>query len=103
MIKLYNDSKKKDDLSDCYLQALTYLTFKQPLFKKINTIVTKASMKKQLKEFLDPLIKTCSVMEIMEKSFKTIGELEFPFEINEPIEDLLSKMSMKKYLTFRYL
>ena len=60
-------------------------------------------MKKQLKEFLDPLIKTCSVMEIMEKSFKTIGELEFPFEINEPIEDLLSKMSMKKYLTFRYL
>jgi hypothetical protein len=102
MIKLYNDSKKKDDLSDCYLQALTYLTFKQPQVKKNNTI-TKASIKKQLKEFLDPLIKNCSVIEIMEKSFKTIGDLQFPFEINEPIEDLLSKVSMKKYKDYRYL
>jgi hypothetical protein len=102
---LYTDSKKKDDLSDCYLQALTYLTFKQPVSVKKGkpVIITKATLKKQLKEFLDPLIKNCSVMEIMEKSFKTIGELQFPFEINEPIEDLLSKVSMKKYKDYRYL
>jgi hypothetical protein len=96
--KIFQSSKKKDDLSDCYLQALTYISFKQPT-KPIKH--TKVVVKKQLKEFLDPLIKKCSI-NLLDKSFKSIHELEFPFEISEPIEDLLSKLSMKKYITLKY-
>lgn len=102
MIKFYNDSKKKDDLSDCYLQALTYLLFKQPTVKSKAKVQTKASLKKQLKEFLDPLIKNCSVVEIMENSFRTINDIQFPFELSEPINQLLPKLSMKKYMAYRY-
>ena len=99
MKTFFENSKKKDDLSDCYLQALTYLTFKQP---KVTVKQPKTVLKKQLKEFLDTSIKVCSVMEIMEKSFRGIHELQFPFELSEPIETVLTKLSMKKYLTYKY-
>jgi len=98
---VFENSKKKDDLSDCYLQALTYILFKQPVSKPKGR-VTKSSLKKQLKEFLDSLIKECSVLEIMEKSYKSIHELEFPFELPEPIETLLTKLSMKRYTALKY-
>ena len=99
MKTFFENSKKKDDLSDCYLQALTYLTFKQP-----KTIVKqpKIVLKKQLKEFLESQIKVCSVMEIMEKSFRSVHELEFPMELSESIETLLVKLSMKKYIGLKY-
>jgi hypothetical protein len=95
-LTFFESSKKKDDLSDCYLQALTYLTFKQP----VKTV--KINIKADLKAFLDPLIKECSVMEIMEKRYLTINELEFPFELNTDIETLLTRYSMKKYLKYKY-
>ena len=38
MIKLFNDSKKKDDLSDCYLQAITYLMFEKLIFLVVEII-----------------------------------------------------------------
>jgi hypothetical protein len=92
-LTFFENSKKKDDLSDCYLQALTYLMFKkQP---KIVSKETKGTLKKELKEFLDPLISNS-------KDDKTIQEVEFPFAVGEPIEILLSKFSMKKYIKFRY-
>ena len=41
-------------------------------------------------------------MEIMDYSFKSINQLEFPFELPESIETLCNKWSMKKYLNLRY-
>ena len=101
---MFENSKKKDDLSDCYLQVLTYVMFS----KNLNTInvvnVIKTVTKKDLKEYLDNQIKNCSVIELMEKDFKTIGQINLPDGINaNDIESILSKWSMKKYLKFKYL
>ena len=104
-LKVFENSKKKDDLSDCYLQALTYLSFKtaKPVnFKKQKgQREQKESLKEILKEFLDKSLKVCSVMEIMEHDFKTIHELVFPFEITN-IEETLNKLNLKKYKSFKY-
>jgi len=106
-MKVFENSKKKDDLSDCYLQALTYLTFKKALPKATQATqglkLTKVQLKKQLKDFLDSHVKNCSVLEIMEQQFKSIHQLEFPFEIPGHIEELLNKLSLKKYLSLRYV
>jgi hypothetical protein len=103
-LKVFENSKKKDDLSDCYLQALTYIMFKQTSRVKQDKQVkpTRATLKKELKEFLDPLIKNCTVMEIMEHNYKSIHDLEFPMELPESLETLLPKMSLKKYMTQKY-
>ena len=114
-VDFFEKNKKKDDLSDCYLQALTYLLFKKQTSKrnvsdkknvkveKNVKVVSKAMLKKQLKEFLDPLIKNCSVMEIMERNFRNIHELEIPMELPESIETFLSNNSMKRYINLKYL
>ena len=107
-LKVFENSKKKDDLSDCYLQALTYLMFKKVNVKSARNKetfvkVSKANLKKQLKEHLDKSLKNCSVIELMEKKFRSIHELEFPFELPESIEILLSKLSLKKYMNLKYL
>jgi len=110
-VKVFENSKKKDDLSDCYLQALTYLMFKEPKSVKQTKGVkpdkqvkfTKTELKKQLKEHLDRLVKNCSVIEIMENNFQSIHNLQIPFELPESLETLLPKLSMKKYLNLKYL
>jgi len=103
MIKLFENSKKKDDLSDCYLQALTYSLFKTQLKTQNKIKIKQVPLKTQLKEFLDKSIKECSVIDIMEKNFKSAHELEFPIELPETLETLLQKFSLKKYLKFKYL
>jgi hypothetical protein len=100
-LTFFENSKKKDDLSDCYLQALTYMLFKQPVASKKQNKT--ANVKKQLKEFLDSSIKNCSVIEIMDNNFKNIHELTFPFELPDSIEKLLSKYSMKRYSGLKYI
>ena len=105
-LKVFENSKKKDDLSDCYLQALTYIMFKKvnvKSAKREEVKVSKTIFKKQLKEYLDKSLKNCSVVELMEKNYRGIHELEFPFELVEPIEILLSKLSLKKYMNLKYL
>jgi hypothetical protein len=108
-IPFFESSKKKDDLSDCYLQALTYIGFKQskPSTKTKETKeikMTKSSRKKQMKDYLDSLVKNCSVMEIMEKNYRSIHEITFPFKLLEgSIEKVLESLSMKKYLNYKYL
>ena len=110
MIKLFNDSKKKDDLSDCYLQALTYSMFEKLIdsslvkgnvkLAKANTIkiLTKTEIKKQLKEFLD--ISNNDINNVPENLKKCIN---LKYSINFPLNDelktkLLGAMNMKKYL-----
>ena len=97
-LKIFENSKKKDDLSDCYLQALTYLMFKENKPNKVKLNST-STLKQQLKTFLDNSVKPCSVMEL---TFKKIDELEFPFELPQPIEELLGKFSMKRYVKLKY-
>jgi len=101
--QFFESSKKRDDLSDCYLQALTYTSFKQKVTNQ--TVLPKASktvLKQQFKQFLDNCIKNCTVMELMENSFRSIHELEFPFSLPESVETICAKFSMKKYLKYKY-
>ena len=101
MCTLFENSKKKDDLSDCYLQALTYIMFKSTSVKNIKSESVKNVnvTKKDLKIYLDNLVKNCSVVEICNQDFKTIDQIVLPEGITI---DHLSKWSMKKYLKFKY-
>jgi hypothetical protein len=99
----FENNKKKDDLSDCYIQALTYLTFKKVPTTK--GTLSKVELKKKLKSLLDERIKVCSVIEIMNKDFKTVNQLELPEPFNEKdvsLTDLLIKYNMKKYINLNY-
>ena len=117
--KIFKDSKKKDDLSDSYLQALTYATFKKLIpvsgqnFVPIEVVKTetKASLKKKLKDYLDTKIKVCSVLELMEPERFSIHKLEVPENLVtslkskytfENLPDLLSQMNLKRYSNFHY-
>ena len=96
----FENNKKKDDLSDCYLQALTYIDFKKiktPKIVKVDKVVK--FTKKDLKVYLDNLIKNCSVVELMEKDYHTFDEIKLPEGITP---ESLIKWSMKKYLNFKY-
>ena len=94
----FENSKKKDDLSDCYLQALTYIDF-----KKVKTVNLKEPKKlkfnkKDLKVYLDNLVKNCSVIELMEKDYREINEV-----LPEGVSiECLNKWSMKKYKCLKY-
>ena len=95
-IDFFENNKKKDDLSDCYLQALTYLDF-----KKVKMVILKEPKKlnkKDLKIHLDNLVKNCSVIELMEKDYRVIDDV-LPEGVT--IDDL-TKWSMKKYINFKY-
>ena len=106
MCTLFENSKKKDDLSDCYLQALTYIMFKNTSVNSasvkstsVNSASVKNVTKKDLKIYLDNLIKNCSVIDLCNQDFKTIDQIVLPEGITT---DHLSKWSMKKYLKFKY-
>jgi hypothetical protein len=121
---IYNTSKKKDDLSDCYLQALTYATFKKliPVSGNVNSTLpesgvqekqkpeTKASLKKKMKDFLDSRVKVYSVVELLNNNFG-ISTLTLADDFNKSLKekytftdlkDLLGQMNMKRYTTFNY-
>ena len=98
MCTLFENSKKKDDLSDCYIQALTYIMFKSASIKSVN-VKSVNFTKKDLKIYLDNLVKNCSVIDLCNQDFKTIDQIILPEGIT--IEHL-SKWSMKKYLKFKY-
>ncbi len=124
----FEKSKKKDDLADCYLQAITYSLFKK--FNKINNTeqlivnqeqkfkaLTKPQLKKQLKEHLDKLIRVYSIHELMQREIpknlleavgstpenvlKTI-KLKYTNINQETITALFTELSMKTYLYYHY-
>lgn len=80
-IKFFDSHKKKDDLADCYLQAITYSMFKNKIegSENVNTRtkarrakvepkkhLTKPQIKKILKDHLDPLANgNLTVMDLM--------------------------------------
>jgi hypothetical protein len=124
----FETSKKKDDLADCYLQAITFCLFKKFVKNescikiepskslKLLKSLTKPQIKKQLKEYLDPLIKKMTVSELLqnpENGFKQVLE-NTPQELKRNIftkynlssfEELtfLNDLSMKSYTKYHYL
>lgn len=79
--KFFDSHKKKDDLADCYLQAITYSMFKNKIEGSENVTprtkskrakvepkkhLTKPQIKKILKDHLDPLVSgNLTVMDLM--------------------------------------
>ena len=125
---IFNNSKKKDDLSDCYLQAITYAIFKkalrttiQPYIENVQKKLTKPQLKKQLKEILDKSVKTVSVVDRLQqvdtnllRVVNTMDQLikdelteryliSFPLTTQEPFDKFLSDLSMKRYSTLHFL
>ena len=120
----FEKSKKKDDLADCYLQAITYTLFKK--FKKqennelpVEKVLTKPQIKKQLKEFMDTKVRVYSIHELMQQEIpknlvETINftptllkkSIQLKYKINsftiENINSLLSDLSMKSYIHYHY-
>lgn len=101
MIKLFNESKKKDDLSDCYLQAITYSMFEKLIdsttvkvakIAKGSKKLTKTEIKKQLKEYFES--QSEKITNIPD-NIKKLVDISWD---NESITNLLGSMNMKKYL-----
>jgi hypothetical protein len=95
----FENSKKKDDLADCYIQALTYCTFKKiiPLSKEITEmpVITKLLNKTEIKKFIgdsesisDPLL---------QRSITDKFGYIFPLKNSDQIE-LLSKLNLKRLI-----
>jgi len=68
--KLFESSKKKDDLADCYLQAIIYCQFKKVLHTELSqkdhtmeTFKNKTVIKKIIKELLDSNIQDSNIQD----------------------------------------
>lgn len=111
--RVFEASKKKDDLADCYLQAITFCLFKK--FKKNNTIpvdpvepvepvkpLTKVQIKKQLKEYLDKNIKIYSVGELLQNPE---NGLENILEAMDPVlkKNIILKYNCSSFKSFDFL
>lgn len=115
-IELFEKSKKKDDLADCYLQAITYALFEKFIKKSpVSTQLlqpsspkcfTKVEIKTQLKKIIIG-IEPKSLDDIMEcfegLSERLIYSIKEKFGIVTPIDKeslikLLSELSMKKFI-----
>ena len=109
---LFNESKKKDDLSDCYLQAITYAVFKKIIrtstgvcyIEQVEKTLNKVQIKKQLKDYLDSKTPERSIVELfntmdtlLKKSITERYSVEFPISTTSDIEKALGDLSMKKY------
>jgi len=114
IISIFKNSKKKDDLSDCYLQALTYiLQFKKILNVNNNTIfntviVSKPESIKSLKELIKQIIidnnsDINKVLNLLNDSVDIQNKLITKFELKFPIDKdnlviLATKLLLKKIL-----
>jgi len=120
--QLFETSKKKDDLADCYLQAITFCLFKK--FKSSQnecvlqtenetfSLLNKTQIKKRLKEYLDKHTVILSVNELLNKLEGNQERLKKVLESMDPQlkqsiiakfgkdfenMDFLDQLSMKSY------
>ena len=95
----FENSKKKDDLADCYIQALTYCTFKKiiSISKEVTEmpVITKLLNKTEIKKFIgtsesisDPLL---------QRSITDKFGYIFPLKNSDQIE-LLGKLNLKRLI-----
>ena len=91
--KLFENSKKKDDLSDCYLQAITYCIFKK-ILRTVGTDITT--------EISQPIIKVTKI-DIKRCILEYIKDQTAPLTVefmNECPPDLQIKISSKYDFSF---
>ena len=125
--QLFEKSKKKDDLADCYLQAITYCLFKKFVknvtinhyIEPVEKLLNKTQIKKQLKEYLDSKIVVYSIDKLLQASIpKNLIEIlesmnnqlkksiftKYLFDIftNENAISLFNDLSMKSYIVYHY-
>jgi len=116
IISIFKNSKKKDDLSDCYLQALTYILQFKKLLNINNTnnnfintvIVLKPESIKSLKELIKQIIMDNNsdinkVINLLNESVDIQNKLITKFELKFPIDkdnliNLATKLQFKKLL-----
>jgi len=115
-IKLFEQSKKKDDLADCYLQAITYAVFKKVVSTSYQTlpqqivekIPSKVIIKQQVKDLLDSKIIPGKYSPIELMNFKN-NTLSIPLlisfnDIGSNLKDLLvAKYNVTFPLTYETL
>ena len=106
--ELFEKSKKKDDLADCYLQALTYCIFEKLINENpgnvkitIKEILTKVIIKEKIKELVltkENILETLNgVPQILKDSIDNKFKIKFPIDLIST-ELLFSNLSMKSYL-----
>jgi hypothetical protein len=125
--ELFEKSKKKDDLADCYLQAITFCLFKKFIrnvivenyIEPVEKILNKTQMKKQLKEYLDSKTVIYTVDKLLQASIpknllETLESINTQlkksiftkYKINEfTLENthlLFDDLSMKSYNHYHY-
>jgi hypothetical protein len=96
-IHFFENSKKKDDLADCYLQAVTYSVFKKLIGVSSQTtevpVLTKLLNKKEIKE---KLFETKDLTDdLIQRSIIQHYNFEFPLSDSQ-IDELLGKLSLKR-------
>jgi len=108
MVQFFESNKKKDDLADCYLQALTWCTFKK-LINVLSThqIVekpkkyTKVMLRSEIKEIVESSTSIIVSMNELPVSLKNeiTNHYSIPFPLDtDSLGVLFGKMSMKKIL-----
>ena len=125
--QIFESSKKKDDLADCYLQAITFCLFKKFVkntsvnhyIEPVEKLLNKTQIKKQLKEYLDSKIKVYGIDELLQAPIpkNLIENLEsmstqlkksiftkYLFDIftNENAISMFNDLSMKTYIVYHY-
>uniref|UniRef100_A0A6C0I9Q6 Mitochondrial resolvase Ydc2 catalytic domain-containing protein n=1 Tax=viral metagenome TaxID=1070528 RepID=A0A6C0I9Q6_9ZZZZ len=100
--KLFENSKKKDDLSDCYLQAITYSIFEKLIPSTINEtgrvsgpiILNKTQIKAQIKELIQNHSNLHELSPELQENITKKYSISFPLE---SIDQLLGPMNLKRY------
>ena len=111
--QMFEKSKKKDDLSDCYLQAITYSMFEKLITNEstisnnlnVIQISTKTQLKKMFKQFIEEnkdkntleLLNGVEIPEVLKIGIINKYSFNFPLN-NELITKLFSEMNIKKLI-----
>ena len=108
-IHLFENSKKKDDLSDCYLQAVTYAMFEKliqgtasskVILPKPVAKITKTQIKDQLKELLttsNEILFNELINDQLKNNIESKYSISFPMNM-ESIEKLFGSMNLKSFV-----
>ena len=117
---LFEKSKKKDDLADCYIQAVTWCSFKKILHyispgtsqESVELLKSKVVIKKNLKELLELSVSdeglgllefmNSGISQILQKSIIHKFSISFPITIVE-LDVLFGDLNMKGCLKKNYL
>jgi hypothetical protein len=104
ILTFFNKSKKKDDLADCYLQALTYVLTLNKTIKTSNNPNIKINIKSKLtKKSIKDLFLTFDSLELLMNSLKDheltteiLNLYNIPLLTTESIGIILKDLNLKK-------